>query len=101
MTINKLSFPIIQLIVSQPPGLMEPTNWVQISIRMKTCNVFSSGLFSGELHYGQSRMILSAGEQRDSKSKSSNQLQPMIAHRFALGKTHCLEKSQVPVAISN
>ena len=65
---------------------MEPTNCVPVSIRMKHVQCF---VFSGELYYGQSRIILSAGEQRDSKKQK---LQPKIAE---LGKTHCLERSRI------
>ena len=41
------------------------------------------------LLFGQSRIILSAGEQRDSKNPKQ---QPKIA---GLGKTHCLERSRI------
>ena len=63
---------------NQPIACQSRSEW-------NKCNVF---VFSEELYYGQSRITLSAGEQRDSKKPK---LQPNIA---GLGKTHCLERSR-------
>ena len=65
---------------------MEPTNCMQVMVRMKQVQCFC--LLWGTLLWPIKNNPV-RGEQRDSKKPK---LQPKIA---ALGKTHCLERSRI------